>query len=102
MANDVNIPGDQLREAQDMLGFVHDFIDIGHHTFDFDAAFGPELSDGSAQNFENKWEDGKGRLKKQVKEISDAIGSILDSFEKADQDAAANLSSDASAAGGSS
>ncbi len=43
MASDVNIPGSELKEAQDMLGFVHDFIDIGHHTFDFDAAFGPEL-----------------------------------------------------------
>lgn len=91
MAGDVFIPGDELKQAQDMLGFVHDFIDIGHHTFDFDAAFGPELSGGSAQNFENKWEDGKSRLRKQVKEIQDAIGSILDAFEKTDQDAAKNL-----------
>ncbi|MEV0905194.1 hypothetical protein [Streptomyces hokutonensis] len=56
MASDVNIPGSELREAQDMLGFVHDFIDIAHNTFDFHAAFGPELSRGSTQNFENKVE----------------------------------------------
>ncbi|OJF13490.1 hypothetical protein [Couchioplanes caeruleus] len=91
MAADVNIPGDELKEAQDMLAFVHDFIDIGHHTFDFDAAFGPELSRGSAQNFENKWEDGKHQLQRQVKELRDAIGSILDSFDKTDQDAAKSL-----------
>jgi hypothetical protein len=91
MAGDVFIPGDELQQAKDMLGFVHDFIDIGHNTFDFDAAFGPELSGGSAQNFENKWEDGKGRLRKQVKEIQDAIGSILDAFEKTDQDATKSL-----------
>lgn len=91
MAQDVNIPGDELREAQDMLGFVHDFIDIGHHTFDFDAAFGRELSRGAAQNFENKWEDGKHQLQKQVQGVKDAIGSILDSFDKTDQDAASNL-----------
>lgn len=91
VASDVNIPGSELKEAQDMLGFVHDFIDIGHHTFDFDAAFGPELSHGSAQNFENKWEDGKHQLQKQVQGIRDAIGTVLDSFEKTDQDAVANL-----------
>lgn len=91
MAQDIVIPGDELREAQNMLGFVHDYIDIGHHTFDFDAAFGRELSKGSAQNFENKWEDGKNQLKKQIKGVKDAIGSILDSFEKTDQDAVAHL-----------
>ncbi|MFC4031728.1 hypothetical protein ACFO3J_09580 [Streptomyces polygonati] len=92
MAQDVNIPGDELLEAQNMLGFVHDFIDIGHHTFDFDAAFGPELSHGSAQNFENKWNDGKQQLRKQVQGVKDAIGSILDAFAKTDQDAVQNLS----------
>ncbi|MEU5536013.1 hypothetical protein [Streptomyces sp. NPDC020362] len=91
MASDVSIPGSELKEAQDMLGFVHDFIDIGHHTFDFDAAFGRELSHGSAQHFENKWEDGKHQLQKQVQGIRDAIGNILDSFEKTDQDAVSNL-----------
>ena len=91
MAQDVSIPGDELREAQSMLGFVHDFIDIGHHTFDFDAAFGPELSAGAAQNFENKWNDGKHQLQKQVQGVKDAIGNILDAFEKTDQDAVNNL-----------
>jgi hypothetical protein len=93
MASDISIPGEDLRQARDMLGFVHDFIDIGHHTFDFESAFGPELSHhGAAQNFENKWEDGKHQLQKQVKEIADAIGNILDSFDKTDRDAADNLS----------
>ncbi|KMS88036.1 MULTISPECIES: hypothetical protein [Streptomyces] len=91
MASDVNIPGSELQEAQDMLGFVHDYIDIGHHTFDFDAAFGPELSHGSAQNFEKRWTDGKHQLQKQVQGVRDAIGNILSSFEKTDQDAASNL-----------
>lgn len=91
MAQDIYIPGDELREAQRMLDFVHDFIDIGHRTFDFDAAFGPELSHGSAQHFENKWEDGKKQLQRQVKGIRDAIGNILDSIDKTDQDAVKNL-----------
>ncbi|MEU3795932.1 hypothetical protein AB0F07_40185 [Streptomyces fructofermentans] len=75
-----------------MLGFVHDFIDIGRHTFDFDAAFGPELARGSAQNFEDRWEDGKRQLQKQVEGIQDAIGDILESFEKTDQSAVGHLS----------
>ncbi|WP_427924611.1 hypothetical protein [Streptomyces sp. cg40] len=91
MASQIVIPGDELEEARSTLGFVHDFIDIGHHTFDFDAMFGRELSRGSAQNFENKWEDGKNQLKKQVKDVQDAIGNVLDSFAKTDQDAVANL-----------
>lgn len=91
MASDVNIPGSELKEAQDMLGFVHDFIDIGRNTFDFDAAFGRDLSHGAARNFENKWNDGKQQLQKQVQGIKDAIGDILDSFEKTDQDAVSNL-----------
>ncbi|MEQ8148281.1 hypothetical protein [Streptomyces sp. OP7] len=91
MATDVNIPGDELREAQDMLGVVHDTIDITSSNVDFDAVFGPELSRGSAQNFEKRWEDGKFQLRRQVEGIRDAIGSILDAFEKTDQDAAARL-----------
>lgn len=74
-----------------MLDLVHDQIDIGHHTFDFDAAFGRELSRGAAQHFENKWNDGKKQLKKQITGIRDAIGSILDSMNKTDQDAVSNL-----------
>ncbi|TFE37100.1 hypothetical protein E3E14_30260 [Streptomyces sp. ICN441] len=91
MATEVVIPGSELEEARSKLGVVHDFIDIGDRTFDFDAMFGRELSRGAAQNFEDKWEDGKIQLKKQVREIQGAIGSILDSFEKTDLDAVANL-----------
>ena len=91
MAGDINIPGDELREAQDNLTFVHDFIDIGHTTFDFEAAFGRDLARGAAQNFENRWEDGQTQLKKQIVGVRDAIANILDSFEQTDQDAAANL-----------
>lgn len=94
MASDINVPGDELREAQNNLTFVHDFIDIGGNTFDFEAAFGPELAGGAAQNFESRWDDGQTQLKKQIVGVRDAIGSILDSFEKTDQDAVANLSED--------
>jgi hypothetical protein len=91
MAGDVYVPGDDLKQAQDMLTFIHDFIDIGHHTFDFDAAFGRELSHGAAQHFEDRWSDGRYQLKKQVEGVRDAIGNILDSFDKTDQDAAQSL-----------
>jgi hypothetical protein len=91
MAGDVNIPGDELEEAKRNLISVHDNIDIDHYTFDFDAAFGPELSRGSAQHFEDRWNDGRYQLKKQVEDVRDAIGNILDSFDKTDQDAAQNL-----------
>jgi hypothetical protein len=91
MAGDVYVPGDDLKQAQDMLTFIHDFIDIGHHTFDFDAAFGRELSRGAAQHFEDRWSDGRYQLKKQVEGVRDAIGNILDSFDKTDQDAAQSL-----------
>ncbi|SDT54736.1 hypothetical protein [Actinoplanes derwentensis] len=91
MAGDVNIPGDELREAREMLTFVHDFIDIGRNTFDFDAAFGRDELRGAAQNFEKRWDDGRFQVKRQVVGIRDAIGNILDSFEKTDRDAVQNL-----------
>ncbi|KIF66643.1 hypothetical protein HY68_32365 [Streptomyces sp. AcH 505] len=89
---DIFVPGDELDQARAGLAFVEDNIDIGHHTFDFDKAFGPELSRGSAQNFENKWNDGKNQLKKQVKGIREAMDSISDAFTKTDNDAVSNLS----------
>lgn len=91
MAQEIVIPGDELQEAHSMLGFVHDFIDIDRNRFDFDAALGRDLSRGSANDFEKKWNDGRKQLKKQVKEIQEAIASILESFEKTDQDAVAHL-----------
>lgn len=91
MADDVYVPGDELQQAQQMLDLVHDHVDIGHNTFDFDAAFGPELSHGSARHFEKKWEDGKKQLKKQITGVRDAIGDILDAMNKTDQDAVNNL-----------
>ncbi|MGW1504129.1 hypothetical protein ACWCQW_37380 [Streptomyces mirabilis] len=91
MAQDVFVPGDELQQAQQMLNLIHDQIDIGRNNFDFDAAFGRELSHGAAQNFEKKWNDGKQQLKKQITGIGDAIGDILDSMNKTDQDAVSNL-----------
>jgi hypothetical protein len=91
MASDVNIPGDDLQDAQNTLTFVHDNIDLGPNQFDFDATFGPDLSRGSAQNFEDRWADGREQLRDQVQGVSDAIGNILDSFDKTDQDAVQNL-----------
>ncbi|GHH88966.1 hypothetical protein GCM10018793_70540 [Streptomyces sulfonofaciens] len=92
MPSDIFIPGDELDAARQALGFVHDNIDIGHHTFDFEKAFGPELAGhGSAQNFENKWQDGKQQLRKQVEDLKKAMDSIMDSFTKTDNDAVANL-----------
>jgi hypothetical protein len=92
MAEDINVPGTELLEAQNMLTFVHDFIDIGNNQFDFVAAFGPELGRNAAQNFENKWNDGQEQIKKQVLGTRDAITQILEAFEKTDQDAVAELS----------
>jgi hypothetical protein len=93
MAEDVFIPGDDLQQAEDMLNFIDNFIDIGKNTFDFDASFG---SGGqlrkSAGNFEKKWSDGRTQLKKEIGGVKDAVQNILDSFSKTDQDAASNLS----------
>lgn len=94
MSGDIFIPGDELDAARQALGFVEDNIDIGHHTFDFEKAFGPELSGhGAAQNFENKWNDGKQQLRKQVADLKKAMDSLMDSFTKTDNDAVANLDS---------
>ena len=92
MAEDVFIPGDDLQTAEDTMKFIDDFIDIDRNQFDFDSAFGPGRLLDSANNFENKWNDGRGQLKKEIGGVKDAIANILDSFSKTDQDAAGNLS----------
>lgn len=45
MSSDLFMPGAELEEAQDVLGFARAFIDIGHHTVDFDAAIAPTRPD---------------------------------------------------------
>ncbi|MFI7601319.1 hypothetical protein [Actinoplanes sp. NPDC049681] len=91
MAADVHIPGSELKEAQDMLTFIHDFIDVGPHRVDFAAAFGRGRLAGAAGHFDDRWNDGRFQLRRQVVGVRDAIGSILDAFGKTDQDAARNL-----------
>ncbi|MFQ6144463.1 hypothetical protein ACLMNJ_15510 [Streptomyces seoulensis] len=94
MASDISIPGEELQQVRDLLSRVHDHIDTGRDSFDFDRALGPRSSDHrAAQHFESKWNDGKHQLQKQIQSVGDAVGNILDSFQKADQDAAANLDS---------
>ncbi|MEV7975117.1 hypothetical protein [Streptomyces sp. NPDC086519] len=88
---DVHIPDDALKDGAQRMRLVHDNIDIGHTTFDFDAAFGRELSRGAAQNFEDRWNDGKHQLQKQVSGIIDAITQISDAFDEADRRSAASL-----------
>ena len=91
MATDVNIPGDELARAQDTLTFVHDFIDLEGDAFDFEAALGPALANGSAGEFDQAWEDGRFQLRRQITGVRDAIGKVLDQFEKIDDEAAASL-----------
>jgi hypothetical protein len=92
MADDLWIPGDALTEAQGTLGIIRDFIDIGDNQFDFESAFGPELAiHGSAQNFENKWQDGQDQLIRGVKTLIKNISTVLEQMEKTDQDAAKSL-----------
>ncbi|QIQ06459.1 hypothetical protein [Streptomyces liangshanensis] len=88
---DIFIPGDELDDARQALSFVLDHIDIQANEFDFPAMFGPGLRN-AAQNFDDKWNDGRERLQKQVKEIKKAMDSIADEFAKTDNDAASNLS----------
>jgi hypothetical protein len=63
---DIHVPDDALKDGAKRMRLVQDNIDIGNTTFDFDAAFGRELSSGAAQNFEDRWNDGKHQLQKQV------------------------------------
>ena len=92
MAEDVYIPGNELAQAQATLTTIRDFIDIGDNQFNFEAAFGPELAvHGSAQNFENKWQDGQDQLIRGVKALIQNISDVLEQMEKTDQDSAASL-----------
>jgi uncharacterized protein YukE len=88
---DIHVPDDALKDGAKRMRLVQDNIAIGNTTFDFDAAFGRELSSGAAQNFEDRWNDGKHQLQKQVGGIIDAITQISDAFDEADRRSAASL-----------
>ncbi|HSV67567.1 MAG TPA: hypothetical protein VLJ59_16890 [Mycobacteriales bacterium] len=71
MAQDVNIPGDELREAQHMLGFVHDLIDMGHTHSTSTRWRASQFPDSGPNKVRSGMEDGKCR---------NGAGSFLPSF----------------------
>ncbi|MDX3854568.1 hypothetical protein [Streptomyces sp. AK02-01A] len=87
---DIFIPGSEMDEVRQSLGFVLDNIDIGNAKIDFGRALDYPL-EGAASHFEKKWGDGRTQLKKQASGIEEAIDNIMDSFNKTDNDAVSNL-----------
>ncbi len=94
MAKDVFIPGTELEDAKKTITFVHDNIDLDSNHFDFQAAFGSGRLHDSAQGYEDAWNDGREQVRREIEGVRDAIGNILDTMKKTDDDAAASLSKD--------
>ena len=92
MAADVFVPGTELEDAKKMISFDHDNIDLDANQFDFRAAFGSGRLYDAAENFEDAWNDGREQVSREIDGVRDAIGKVLDTMDKTDTDAAANLS----------
>lgn len=95
MASDVDIPGAVLEDAADNLRLALQHIDVsGGATFaDFQnlgRVVGEPLH-GSAAGFETRWTDGRKQLHRECEKIIDAIGKIVDAFQKTDDQAASGL-----------
>ncbi|MEV0625826.1 hypothetical protein ACI2LC_11830 [Nonomuraea wenchangensis] len=87
---EINIPGDELEEVSRALAFVLEHIDISSARVDLGRAVGPGLID-QAENFENRWGDGRFQLRREAEEIRSQIDQILETFKQADDAAGASL-----------
>ncbi|AXI77404.1 hypothetical protein [Peterkaempfera bronchialis] len=87
---DIRIPGDELEQVSQALGFVLDHIDTGNSGVDLDRALGyPLIHQGN--HFESRWSDGRFQLNKQCTTIKKAVDDILTQFKDTDDQAAAHL-----------
>lgn len=87
---EINIPGDELEEVSRALAFVLEHIDISSARVDLGRAVGPGLI-GPAENFENRWGDGRFQLRREAEEIRSKIDQILETFKQVDDAAGAGL-----------
>lgn len=88
--SDIFVPGDALDEVSRSLALVLDNIDTTAGGVDLNAVLGYPLID-AANNFEGRWADGRTQLKRQCKEIRDAVDQIRTVMQDTDDKAAASL-----------
>jgi hypothetical protein len=91
MAEQVRVPGAELEELGALLSRVAQFVDDETKVNVLDEAVGPPLQE-PAQNFEDRWTDGRYQLRKQCEELAEIIKTILDTFADTDNKVAAPLS----------
>jgi hypothetical protein len=94
MAEQVRVPGTELEELRDLLRRVAAFVDDETKVNALDEAVGEPLRE-PAQNFEDRWSDGRYQLHKRCDELGEAIGTILDTFEQTDTQVAQPLTENA-------
>ncbi len=79
----VVVPGTELDELRDLLRRVARFVDDETKVNVLDEAVGPPLRE-AAQDFEDRWSDGRYQLRKQCEELAEAISTVLDTFVRTD------------------
>lgn len=89
---EIKVPGDVLEDARLSMNRVLEHIDVTRGPVDLGTVVGRPVRD-AAENFENRWGDGRKQLHRECQKIGEAIGKIIEVFGQVDQDAGNSLSS---------
>ncbi|GAA3730378.1 hypothetical protein [Salinactinospora qingdaonensis] len=97
----ITIPADELASLKSELNEIHDILDEVDDYPDSPAActVGPPRFQEAAEEFDDAWGDGQDQLQRNIEAVRDGITTILDSFEKLEDDLASQLQGDGSQGG---
>jgi hypothetical protein len=83
---EIQVPSEQLDQAERELEQVLALLEDGGRPHDLAGALGnaPDVMD-AAQNFDDRWSDGRGRVIKEGRDIQGKL-EVLDAFTQTDDD----------------
>ncbi|MFI9048251.1 hypothetical protein [Streptomyces sp. NPDC053427] len=93
MAKEIEIPGDDVKSLGNLLGQVLDRIDRKDPLALDERAVGEPMVD-AANEFDDRWNDGRKNLRRQCEQLKQACDQIMKAFEDADKETADTLKGD--------
>jgi hypothetical protein len=90
---DINIPGDQIESARDNMRQVMNLLDSSTTSLsNIDQALGNDkVTTDAAQNFDDRWSDGRTQLKDEGNNIADSLDKVIQAFTDTDNQTGGEL-----------